>query len=496
MTFIMSEERTSECLRTWAGGCTPYIFSFFLWKPGSKLQNTMSGFMRSMIWQMCKAKPSIIGQLQSRDTTLSYSPWTEAKLVEILRSALSGYRNDPLLFLIDGLDECTDNHSDLLDELQSLDASAHTKVCISSRPEQAFLQRLEALPFVRLQDLNYRDIFKYAHTKLKRGSNQTTELARQVASNAEGVFLWAVLVCDSLYSGLMAEDDGHMLLQRLHAYPKGLDDLFYEMFANLEEVYYKSLAFYFYAAQQRRFSVALAAASRSTQGIESLEHFSAMCEREATRITQQSKGLLQIRQDFVEPDGSHHDCAWSLKDLRTGSTTPFPIRGFAFRLVQKHLNLAIDFVHRSAYDYIFENQRADRVVWLKSVGEKEIIRKVLSGVLWLSQYGPVLHTAAGQLRSTTRLNWLFGPVIPAYAVLKAGHESGDGFEKLLDSLHSWTAAVQDGKHMSEQTTRLENDDDHPQHSQLPLRLFWYDMLSISPYFVASHSYRLWDRDDT
>ena len=221
MAFIMSAERTSECLETWAGNRVPYIFSFsFFFKPGVRLQKTLIGFVRSLVWQICKARPSIIDQLVSPNPTPLYSPWNESRLVKILRLALLACHNDPLMFVIDGLDECEDNHNDLLDELQGLNINPHTKVCVSSRPDQSFCQRLEALPSVRLQDLNYGDVLEYAYSKPKKGDIRTTRLAQRVALKAQGVFLWAVLVCDSLCSGLMAEDDDETLLQRLHAYPK------------------------------------------------------------------------------------------------------------------------------------------------------------------------------------------------------------------------------------------------------------------------------------
>lgn len=496
VSFILSDERTRECLKAWARNRVPYIFSFFFWKPGSMLQKTMTGYMRSMVWQLCKARPSIITQLVSQDTSLSYSPWTEAKLNRVLRFALSAYRNDPLFFLIDGLDECEDDHSDMLDELQGLNTNLHTKVCISSRPEQVFCKRLEALPSVRLQDLNYGDIFKYAHTRLRRGDGRTKMLERDVASNAEGVFLWAVLVCESLCSGLMAEDDQETLSKRLRAYPKGLDDLFDRMFATLEEIHYESLALYFYAARQFQFSVALAVASQPRQSIESLEHFGAMCAREVTRITQQSRGLLQVSPNRFVPDDGHYDCAWSLKDIRTGCSAPYPLYGTAFRLAKQHLALRIQFVHRSAYDYIFGDQRVDHLMWLKSFDVIEIVRKVLNGGLWLAQYGPILHMAAGQLRSTTTLNWILGFEVPADDVLKVDQEwFGNELEKLLDSLHSWTAVMHHSNQLSQHTTLMEADDACPQDLQVPLRLFWEDILQISPDFVASHLHRLWDRDD-
>ena len=495
MSSIMSDKRTPKCLQTWANGRVPYIFSFFFWKPGSILQKTMAGFMRSMVWQVCKAKSSIINQLLARDTSLLYSPWTEAKLVDILRYALSAYRAEPLFFVIDGLDECEDNYSDLLDVLQGLSINPNAKVCISSRPEQAFCHRLKALPSVRLQDLNYRDISMYALTKLKHGDLRTMGLGQEVAFKAEGVFLWAVLVCESLCSGLMAEDDQETLSQRLRAYPKGLDDLFGRMFAGLEEVHYESLALYFYAARRTPFSVALAVASRPRQRIESLEHFGAMCAREVTRITQQSRGLLQISSSGM--DDGYYDCAWSLKDVRTGCSAPHPLHGTAFRLAKQHLAMSIQFVHRSAYDYIFGDTHVGHLAWLKSVDENEIVRKVMSGALWLTQYGPILHMAAGQLRSTTRLRWFFGLAIPADDAMKVDQEwFGSELEKLLDSFHSWAAAVQSGNQVRENAALMKAQYNHPQDLQLPLRRFWADMLSINPDFLASHFLRLWDRDDT
>ncbi|GAB7336017.1 hypothetical protein MBLNU13_g08840t1 [Cladosporium sp. NU13] len=434
ISFIMNDKRTSKSLQIWTGGCVPYIFSFYFWKPGSTLQKSMTGLRRSLIWQLCKAKPSIIFQLLCRDSTLLYSPWTEAKSIAILRSALSAYRNDHLFFIIDGLDECEDNHSDLLDELQGLSLNLQTKVCISSRPEQPFSQRLNALPSIRLQDLNSRDIYKYAQTKLEKGDDRTTRLARDLAIKAEGVFLWAVLVCDSLCSGLMAKDDEQTLLQRLNAYPTGLDELFDRMFASMEMVHYKTLAFYFYAAQQPAFSVALAVASQSTQRIESLEHFGEMCVREVTRIEQQSRGLLQIC--TIVADDDHYNCAWSLKDVRTGSITPTPLNSAAFRRAKQHLHLHIRFVHRSAYDYILEATDPNHLTWLKSLHEDKIVRKVLAGALWLAEHGPILHVAAGQLRTTNRLSWLVRLTLPADEVLKVDQKWLYGMlDELIDSLH-------------------------------------------------------------
>jgi hypothetical protein len=493
MAFIMGDERTLKSLEPWAGGSVPHIFSFFFWKPGSSLQKTMTGLRRSLIWQICKARPSTIDMLLSQDSSLLYSPWTETRLADTLLLALSEHHNEPMFFLIDGLDECETSHDDLLDELQALNTNPNNKVCISSRPDP-FCQRLGALPSVRLQDLNHRDIFQYAHTKLQKGDDQTKRLARQVAWKAEGVFLWAVLVCDSICSGFMAEDDEQTLLQRLNSYPKGLDDLFDRMFANLEEFHYKSLAYYFYAARKPHFSVALAVASQPTQRIESLENFSAMCEREITRITQQSKGLLEITP--LALNYGQYVCAWSLKDIRTGSPRRLPIDGTVFTLVIQHLGARIRFVHRSAYDYILGETSASRHTWLNSLQKDEIARKVLNGALWIFQYGPILHWAAGRLHTTTSLGMIIDSAISIDDLLKVDQMwVYNGIEKVVDSLHSRTSAVKDYKRVSQQATKSEVDRDFPRHIQPLLREFWYDILEISPGFVTSHSCQLCDRDD-
>lgn len=136
----------------------------------------MAGFMRSLVWQMCKARPPIIDRFLSGNPNLLHSPWTEARLAEILRFVLLAYRNDPFFFVIDGLDECGDDHNDLLDSLQDLDLNPSTKVCISSRPEGVFREQLKDLSFVCLQDLNYKDMFTFAYTIVQRGGDRTTEL--------------------------------------------------------------------------------------------------------------------------------------------------------------------------------------------------------------------------------------------------------------------------------------------------------------------------------
>jgi hypothetical protein len=498
VSFIMGDRRTKECMQPWAGGHDPHIFSFFFWNPGSSLQKTMLGLRRSLLWQLCKAKPVIIEKLLSRDFTLMYSPFTHDKLALVLDQALSYYQEECVLFLIDGLDECEGNHNDLLDELHSMRFGQRNKICLSSRPEEALRRRLEPLPFVRLQDLNYRDIFKYARKKLQIGGDPESELASRVAEKAEGVFLWAVLVCDSLSSGVIAKDSENNMLRRLHIYPRGLDDLFHRMFSDIEEIHYKSLALYFYAAQQRRFSVAMAVASQQPRKFMSIVEFGDSCELEMTRITAQSRGLLQINDSRIIPHDWTH--GWTLLDISSNHISREPLEYGDLQIFKKHLATNIAFVHRSAYDYIFDIANNERPAWLRPVGGPEMIHSIVDGSLWLANVLPVVVASPRQMdtRQDTEIQiahtvFTFGSSFDAIAtddVPKLDWELlYEGLDRYVGALHAWTAVSG-----SDPTSTLSDFMAHD-YSGGPWTAFWRIIMRLEPRFFTSRMYRFWDRDD-
>jgi hypothetical protein len=64
---------------------------------------------------------------------------------------------------------------------------------------------------------------------------------------------------------------------------------------------------------------------------------------------------------------------------------PHPVQ-----LFKKYINTNIAFVHRSAYDYIFDAANNELPAWLRPVGGPEMIRNILDGILWLAEYQPVV----------------------------------------------------------------------------------------------------------
>lgn len=194
-----------------------------------------------------------------------------------------------------------------------------------------------------------------------------------------------------------------------------------------------------------------------------------MCERITTRVTQQSKGLLQVSPTLTASYDDNYDRGWSLKDLCTGSPTPFPVNDTAFGLAKEHLHLVFEFVHQSAHDYVFGNTRADRAAWLKPVNTDEIVRDVLNGALWLLQYGPILHTVKKQLRRTNGLGTMLRYALSADDISMANQKwFCHDIEKLVDSLQSWTSAVKDDNQLSQEMTRLQFSDSWPPDLRLPI----------------------------
>lgn len=495
-SYIINDPRTAKSLQQWAGSHKPHFFSFFFWKPGSSLQKSIIGFRRSLLCQLCNTKPLIIQRLLSRDPTLLCNPLTGERVLDALKVALSFYHDEAVLYVIDGLDECEDNHSDLLDEILEMKFGPRAKICVSSRPEEAIRRRLDKLPCIRLQDLNREDIFDYARTKLMRGGDRTVDLALDVTKAAEGVFLWAVLVCDSLCSGAMAEDSAETLLERLHSYPKGLDDLFDSMFASIDKLHHRTLAFYFYSARQRLVSVALAVASNPASSIKSLEQFGALCEREITRITTQSKGLLEIKLDEdYERCGT---CGWSLRSLPDrldGRPTQHRLGDGEFRSMFRHTNSYIQFVHRSAYDYIFDNTENISTAWTHRIDTDEIVGKVVNGALWLAEYGLVVYMINGELRTVSLRENMIRVIAAGDLTAVNEKQICEGLSRLSDAHYLWDSA----NAVSNYANLLHDlpDDKWSRSSILrPLRLFWSDALRIKPEFVLSHLPRIWHRNDT
>jgi len=238
---------------------TPLLLSFWFWEAGQELERSLVGCIRSLIWQLLEDE-------RSRNATVeaigpfTKETWTKHRLKSCLLSALKRLTPLPLLIFLDGVDEAGPEAEALLDMVQVLATEiSGVKLCVSSRPEQLFVDNLSTSPKLRMQDLNRADIDIIIredlldNPKILSALTNTDQLdllrlKGRIALMAQGVILWVKLVIKSLLQGLRNRDTIEMLQSRLEELPVGLDTLYEHMLRrnNSGNPYYAELAaFYF-----------------------------------------------------------------------------------------------------------------------------------------------------------------------------------------------------------------------------------------------------------
>jgi hypothetical protein len=390
MAFIQDDPRTKAILSTWARGHDLYTFTFYFWRPGSALQKSIPGLLRSLLYQLASAKPPIVDIIMSVKSA-TYNDWTTKSLLAALQKSLTAFREDRVFLMIDGLDEYEDLYDELLDTVLGYQNNSHIKTCLASRPETAILAKLRSFPTLRLQDLNWRDISKFVWDRLRPYEDALTEkLITQLIYRAEGVFLWAALVVKSMISGCLAGDDSATLLSRLNTTPRELVALFRQLLSSVEEVHQESLCLCLFHLKFKEVywrgyadlvrSVGLITASLpECQEVSSPEEFISACTRTSSQLVARWKGLVEI-----------NDTA-SARVLG-----PFITK---LGIAPTWHDQRIVFVHRSAYDFFFSSGGSDlesHSPWLVRDSDTEhMARMTLNGLLVLLRRAPSIQFELG-----------------------------------------------------------------------------------------------------
>ncbi|KAM0720673.1 hypothetical protein Q7P37_004810 [Cladosporium fusiforme] len=398
MSYVANDDRTIEALRSWAGDHEVHLIKFFFWRPGSQLQKSIPGLLRSILYQLLRISPGKIDDLLADGSIKRHSAWAQIELLRALKSILQSHSEDHICFFIDGLDEHEGDYMGLLDILLQNKASSNLKTCLASRPEPEFVQRLRDFSSIRMQDLNQKDIETLVCQKLKPLEGKLPQLAQEVTSRAKGVFLWAALVCSSLVAGHAAYDDEEMLEQRLNTTPSGLRELFEHMFSKIDDTHRMSLMMYCHLLKWASEGVLLppnillVTAALNTQKTNSVDEFLRLCEAMERQVAAQSKGLIEvikITREYPVPN------AWSLRDQLDHRV---PLSSDGMPNTPKMLEfetLRIQWVHRTAHDCIFDASGERLAAWILSADVDDLRSKITSGSLWLAQWAPTTRILRG-----------------------------------------------------------------------------------------------------
>ncbi|XXH01454.1 hypothetical protein Hte_007814 [Hypoxylon texense] len=147
---------------------------------GSEVQKSKEGLYRSLLHQILRDSPEAISHISPKrwESLCLYGgdqiPFTEIELRHALRKAITfvDSTKDPRLF-IDGLDEFSGEHNDLIKLVTETAEASSVKICVSSRPWLVFEDSLKDKPSLMLKDLKFNDITKYvkAFKSVKTGKS-------------------------------------------------------------------------------------------------------------------------------------------------------------------------------------------------------------------------------------------------------------------------------------------------------------------------------------
>ena len=250
--------------------------SFFFWNPGSSLQKSLTGLLRSLLYHVLQSAPDLIPQIcpelwgRARSATqdkMDKANFSDKEAREVFLRLVSNAKaceDRCYCFFIDGLDEYEGTHQDdakfLVDQLLSwTTASANAvKLCVSSREYNLFMNSFPESNRVRLHRLTESDMPHYASDRLGHmkagmpvGSTYASTFSRpcghpigaeggdrdalvkHIVDNANGIFLWVVLVTKRLRELLENGLGFNELLRELHVLPKELDELFVQLLGSL-----------------------------------------------------------------------------------------------------------------------------------------------------------------------------------------------------------------------------------------------------------------------
>lgn len=394
MKFITSNiwenAASKEAMVKWAGGNEVVTASFYFWSLGSTgLQKNLQGLLRSLLYQIASQRQDLISILMEHlqrsakelepSRALSVYEWTERRLRSVLKHFLDHKPSSVnLCVFIDGLDEMVGDEEILIDILQLLNDTPHTKVCVSSRPEQIYRQGFSGSPQIRLQDLNHGDIEKTATESLSPAlkacfpcdEEEICYLIEDVILKAEGVFLWLELVIKGIKRGARYNADSLLeLRERLKITPSSIDGLYEQMLGRLDKIYLQEAGKYFRFLMAERTPFYMPPTlmefvcaesvpwdhvrKGNTAWFESPE-FSEMCQHVETRLLTRCAGLVEVE----------HQSPEVLKgDIE--STPPYGIlfHTLDLRPNQEKHNVChqlreVKFIHKSAIDFLQTHKQA------------------------------------------------------------------------------------------------------------------------------------------
>lgn len=354
------------------------------------MQRSLNGLLRSLLYQVFRAYPDLIDQAFPNQDWMTGGPqyeFPQDALREALRIVLQkATENDfRLLFFIDGLDEFGDrselddlNNPDdqglyarnLIDILRIFYDSPAVKLCVSSRPLNAFKIQFGQTHerCFHLHELTKDDIKAYIHETL--GQNETyrrlaskdpeyAALVAEMIEAAQGVFLWVYLASNSLLEGITNADRIWDLRKRLRDLPHSLGAMYARILSTIEPRY------------RRIAARTLLLVSLRKQGCHVMHY---LCLDDASREWSVDD-LLRLEEQLPNWVNARCKCLLEVSDTKRAVTQEIN-NDHARRIVRLYSEL-LQPIHRTVVEYLNEQtvQRELRVQAKLSTSIDELMAK-------------------------------------------------------------------------------------------------------------------------
>ncbi|KAJ5395326.1 uncharacterized protein N7487_009629 [Penicillium crustosum] len=248
MRFIMHHAKTMSLLRSWAGNKRLITAGFYFWISGTLEQRSQTGLIRHLLSQLLDQQRHLIPMvfpdrwkhllsLSTRERVKASISWDLPELTAALKLFLNyAGRGSKVCLFIDGLDEFAGDHQHIVDFFKDcVDLYTHVKICLSSRPFPIFCAAFGKNPRLELHELTRRDMLNFARDHLYRDplisqlltqdEEAASRLINSIVKGADGVFLWVMLVVQSILRHQNYQDIPQMH-EYLGQHPTDLDELF------------------------------------------------------------------------------------------------------------------------------------------------------------------------------------------------------------------------------------------------------------------------------
>ncbi|KAK1758915.1 hypothetical protein QBC47DRAFT_314808 [Echria macrotheca] len=277
MKYLAAHRSSRHFLEQWASQSGKQLIcsSFFFWKLGTDEQKTMRGLRRGILYDVLRGNPDVArlvfpehwapkrhaSQLRAvPELDISGSQVTAA-FDRLLGSAETIPRFKICLF-IDGLDEFDEPAESLWafsSKLQTWAECDNVKLCVSSREEAPILKAFSSAHRVILHTVTSSDVEVLVRSRLESnphfqmlarsdpaGGASSSRFQSSIVENAEGVFLWVVLLLKWVEEELATGTGSFQALRRLvETAPQELDQFFMRILDSIPKHHSRGAYFIF-----------------------------------------------------------------------------------------------------------------------------------------------------------------------------------------------------------------------------------------------------------